>query len=160
MIDKELDRRVKELLRSDRKALVEAGKYSIYVILNAIKKWMASETDIERKSILFLIKALGTFIYADGELQEEEYDFFVDIMNSRNSGISKSVLERMLKKDSKETLVDVLMLNELIDNLGKHNDEEIAIVKKALCSLGIMFCALDGNVTKEEKELINFYLAD
>ena len=57
MIDKELDRRVKELLRSDRKALVEAGKYSIYVILNAIKKWMASETDIERKSILFLIKA-------------------------------------------------------------------------------------------------------
>jgi hypothetical protein len=160
MNDNELNLQIKELLSSDRKALVEAGKYSIFVILNAIKKWMVDEEDVERKSILFLIKALGTFIYADGELQEEEYDFFVDIMNSRKSGISKSVLEKMLKKDSKDSLVDVLMLNELIDNLGKHNDEEIAIVKKALCSLGILFCALDGNVTKEEKELINFYLAD
>jgi hypothetical protein len=160
MKNSNLNQKLNELLGSDRNKLVEAGKQSIFVILNAIKKWLVSEEDIERKSILFLLKALGTFIYADGELQEEEYEFFLDIMNSRNSGISKTTLEKMLKNDSKDSLVDVLMLNELIDNLGNHNDEEIAIIKKALCSLGIMFCSLDGRVTSEEMELINFYLAD
>jgi hypothetical protein len=66
----------------------------------------------------------------------------------------------MLKKDKKESLADVVILNELIDNLGNHDDEEISIIKQALCSLGIIFCSLDGNVTNEEAELIEYYLKD
>lgn len=160
MMNKEIDHRLKELLGSNREELVQKGKDSIHVILNALKKWLVDEKDVEKKAIVFLLKALGTFIFADGEIQDEEYEFFLDIMNSRDSGISQPTLERMLKKTAEESLSDVLMLNELIDKLGNHEDEEIAIIKKALCSLGIIFCSLDGIVTKEEKELIEYYLED
>jgi hypothetical protein len=160
MIKEEINNKIKDLTGIDRTELVAKGKESIFLVLNAVKKWLNGEDDIEKKSTLFLLKALGTFIYADGKLQKEEYEFFMDIMSSRNSGINKATLERMLKRDSKDSLINVLMLNELIDNLSKHKDKEIAIVKNALCSLGIIFCSLDGNITNEEMELINFYVTD
>lgn len=160
MLIEEINSRIRDLTSFDRKELVTKGKESIFLILHAVKKWLNGEEDIEKKATLFLLKALGTFIYADGKLQQEEYEFFMDIMSSRNSGISIVTLEKMLKRDSKDSLINVLMLNELIDSLGKHKDKEIAIVKNALCSLGIIFCALDGNVTNEEMELISFYVAD
>jgi hypothetical protein len=159
-MNKVIDYRIKELLGSSREELVEKAKHSIFFIMNAIKKWLVYEKDVEKKAIVFILKAIGTFIFADGELQDEEYEFFLDVMNYRDSGINQTILERMLKKNSKESLSDVLMLNDLIDNLGNHDDEEISIIKKALCSLGIIFCSLDGNVTSEEAELIEYYLND
>ena len=159
-MNKVIDYQIKELLGSSREELVEKAKHSIFFIMNAIKKWLVYEKDVEKKAIVFLLKALGTFIFADGELQNEEYEFFLDIMNFRDSGISQASLERMLKMTTKESLSDVLMLNELIDNLGNHDDEEISIIKQELCSLGIMFCSLDGEITREEAELIEYYLND
>jgi hypothetical protein len=160
MINKEIDSRIKEFLGLNRKDLVERGKDLIFFIMNALKKWLVNEEDVENKTIVFLLRALGTFIFADGELQNEEYEFFLDIMNSRDSGMSRTTLEKILKKSPKEYLSDVLMLNELIDNLGNHQDEEISIIKQTLCSLGIIFCSLDGNVTTEEAKLIEYYLED
>jgi hypothetical protein len=159
-MNKEINLRINQLLKSNRDELIDKGKDSIFIILNALKKWLYGQEDVEKKAIIFLLKALGTFIYADGELQDEEYEFFLEIMNSKQSEISQETLERILKKDKKESIADVVILNELIDNLGHHDDAEISIIKQALCSLGIIFCSLDGNVTNEEAELIEYYLKD
>jgi hypothetical protein len=157
---KEITHRINKLLNLSQEELIETGKNAIFTILNALKKWLVNETDFEKKAIIFLLKALGTFIFADGQLQDEEYEFFLQIMNSNEGDISQSTLEKMLKKSGKNYLGDVVMLNELIDNLANHDDEEISIIKKALCSLGIIFCSLDGHVTKDEADLIEYYLND
>lgn len=103
-----------------------------------------------------LLEILTTFVLLDdNKVDEKEYDFFVAVF-SEKINVEHERFKIELKNKSKRGLRVTQMS---INTLTKYFDKEgVFEFKDSLMKLGLAFCAIDGNISEKEMELLTFYL--
>ncbi len=96
------------------------------------------------KSFAVFMKIYGTFVAIDLDVKQEEYEMF-----ERISGVSASYNEF---KDAVKQAYNFDVVTE-VDNLVDADDE----MKELVIRLGLIICAYDGEISAEEKALIERY---
>lgn len=86
----------------------------------------------------------GSFVAIDSKVTQEEYEFFIKI-----TGVSASYDEFLdaIKDSSKYNVI------EAIDQFVDANED----MKELVINMGLAICAYDGEISEEEKVLIEKY---
>lgn len=99
------------------------------------------------RSFAQFIKIYGSFSSIDWKITKDEYDLFIKL-----TGVSASFNEFVKAvKDSYD--IDSMM------SVDKFIDENPYDFKPLVMKLGLVICAYDGEITLEEKALLEKYLA-
>ncbi len=130
----------KEYLGYSKEKLIEIGKENGQKLIETMDK-MYGDQD---KSFAAFMKIYGTFVAIDLDVKEEEYNIFRTI-----TGVDSSYLEFV---DACKQSYDFDVIKE-VDYLVDHNKE----IKLLVNDLGLAICAYDGEITDEEKALIERY---
>ena len=129
-----------EYLNMSKEELLKIGQKSGADLID----FMDSFYNDQDKSFAVFMKIYGSFVAIDLTIEQEEYDMFTNI-----TSVSASFNEFV---DAVKQSFDYDVINEL-DLMVDSNSK----IKELVVRLGFVICAYDGNISAEEKALIERY---
>lgn len=134
------DEMYSEYLNMSKEELLKIGQENGAALID----FMDSLYDDKDKSFAVFMKIYGSFVAIDLNINQEEYDMFRNI-----TAVSASFNEFA---DAVKQSFDYDVINEL-DSMIDANVK----IKDLVIKLGLAICAYDGNISEEEKSLIERY---
>lgn len=129
-----------EYLGYSKEKLFEIGSKNGTVLIEKMDKFFNNQDE----SFAKFMKIYGSFVTVDSNVTQEEYELFRKI-----TGVSASYNE-FVEAIADSNKYDVI---EAIDQFVDANLE----MKKLVVTMGLVICAYDGEITDEEKVLIEKY---
>lgn len=130
-------------LKLDKSELYEQGKKASSLILAYLQT-----IDSFNNAALVLLSIVASFVKADRNVSENEYEMFLKVTNIDSKSLSYLDFKDLLDNYDKS---DIALNDELIDSL--HNDIKLQVI-----ILGLVMAAIDGKITNAEQKIIEkFY---
>lgn len=133
--------------------LVEIGSGAVRFLVDVLSDNLNIDDDEEKmvNAIDVVFQIISTFVNADEEVDESEYEFVLKILDTTKEELPFENFKEYIgeKNEDLENVLDVL-----IDTISAEFCEDF---KKAVCDLGTCIAAFDGAITKPEILLIAKY---
>ena len=145
-----------EFLGENYQTKVKIGKYAVGNFMEAFEIFAKDSSldlkgfSVDKFALLTVINVISQFVYADGNLDENELEYLNDIFSLTGSDkLAESDVQGI--KNSGPTFDK---LDYLIDQMGRSNNSKVTVGKFAMFVIAINFCSIDGDITLKEKAML------